>query len=155
MVDKNFPKDLAKKQIQNKGQFESFVVETNASDLLALQREESIKLKCVKIMLKFDRAAKERLFVLDDSIIQHEWLDSTMRGFSAIMAAAHVDLTESYTRFFHGIKLEKSLDLNSPHPSNEILSHLRDWCTMIPVLCAGVVKHLCEAFISNRIQLPC
>ncbi len=155
MVDKNFPKDLAKKQIQNKGQFESFVVETNASDLLALQREESIKLKCVKIMLKFDRAAKERLFVLDDSIIQHEWLDSTMRGFSAIMAAAHVDLTESYTRFFHGIKLEKSLDLNSPHPSNEILSHLRDWCTMIPVLCACVVKHLCEAFISNRIQLPC
>ncbi len=39
MVDKNFPKDLAKKQIQNKGQSESFAVETIASDLLPLQRE--------------------------------------------------------------------------------------------------------------------
>jgi len=65
MVDKNFPKDLAKKQIQNKGQSELFAVETNASDLLPLQREESIKfsikLRCVKIMLKFDRAAKVRM----------------------------------------------------------------------------------------------
>ena len=39
MLDKNFPKDLAKKQIQNKGQSESFAVETNVSDLLPLQRE--------------------------------------------------------------------------------------------------------------------
>ncbi len=39
MVDKNFPKDLAKKQIQNKGQSESFAVKTIASDLLPLQRE--------------------------------------------------------------------------------------------------------------------
>jgi hypothetical protein len=107
---------------------------------------ESVKIIISRreIMLKFDKLAKEKLFVLNQTIIHGTWSIYTMSGFATVMAVAHMELTESYARYFTGIvyKLEKHLDLNSPHPSNDILSNLRDWCTTILVLCAGVLQRL-------------
>jgi hypothetical protein len=143
MKQNNFSDDLTENQIQNEDQ------------------NELIKSRCVKLMLKFDKTAKERLFVLDENIFQDRWIDTSICGFEVKMAAAHMDLQESYVRFFEvatvynkAITLVKHLYLNTPHPLQYQFTRMRDWCSMIPVLSSGVVQRLniCVNFITRISQ---
>ena len=77
-----------------------------------------------------------------------------MFNFDTIVKVSHVDMKEYYSQLFGTGELPvlNYLDLNSPHPHTNRYAKMKDWCSMIPVICGGLVRrlNLCANQISQK-----